>query len=938
MSKKKVGYIIPHTHWDREWRYPIWKNRMLLVEFMDELIETMEKNPAYRCFIMDGQCVVIEDYLEVKPYNEERIKKQVAAGRLVIGPWYTLPDLYPIDGECLVRNMLKGTRLSNKLGGHLNIGYNSFGWGQTAQFPQIYKEFNIDFAIAAKRVSEERAPDSEFLWEAPDGTRLLTSRLGVNARANLYFTAYMDVTHGTEFNRTDGYVFDWGKAGLIIHNASIPRCHEDHFKISDNLEYHPELIKDRFTKAWKNLDATTVKDHRLLLNGCDFTSCQPELTQVIKDANKQFSDIEFIHAHIDDYIAAMKKRINEAKLKVVKGELRDGPACGCSGNALMTRPHLKMANKQAQMWILHRAEPLASMLSMMGLPYPEPWFTLAWKYVLGSHAHDSINGVTQDKTGDDTLNRLQQAIEMGQVAYEKNIGDLIKMLNLSKYSPSDVLLFVYNPTPRPLRDVLKVCVDTPQDQNVWLFSCEDSDGRPCDVQHVSRQEKKSPVNDLDSRPWPHYLDRHIAYIEPGEIPAGGYKVLKITATHTFYRQADWWPTSRESTGDELSQAPGTMENEFLKVTVNPNGTIDLFDKSLKKQFSNLLYFEDAGDVGDYWAYYPPYNDQIINTLASNARVWCEENGPLAAVFAIEHTMKIPAYGFRPDNGVRGDSKRSDELKEMVITSRLTLKKGSRRVEVKTVVTNTCEDHRLRMMLPTGIAAEWSDAAGHFCVDHRPVEPLKSKKGTFYPEIQTLPMQQFVDISDEKRGIAFMSNCFIEYEMLRDENHTLAITLFRAMRNIICTEWRSSGIFPRQKGGQSLRTFEFDWALYPHAGTWDKAGVYREAEAFNCGATAYQTSSSAKGKLPLKASLFSVQPDNLILSAFKKAHDRDTFILRFYNPSSKPVQGKVKLPARIKKAWLTNLNEERRQELKVNGDGSIAVPAGKCKIVTVEVSV
>ena len=40
----KTAHIIPHSHWDREWRYPIWENRSLLVDFMDELLKTEQRH------------------------------------------------------------------------------------------------------------------------------------------------------------------------------------------------------------------------------------------------------------------------------------------------------------------------------------------------------------------------------------------------------------------------------------------------------------------------------------------------------------------------------------------------------------------------------------------------------------------------------------------------------------------------------------------------------------------------------------------------------------------------------------------------------------------------------------------------------------------------------------------------------------------------------
>ena len=83
----RIGHIVPHTHWDREWRYPLWENRMYLVHFMDELLHILETQPDYRSFLLDGQTVAVLDYLQVRPEKEEQIKKFIAQGRLRVGPW-----------------------------------------------------------------------------------------------------------------------------------------------------------------------------------------------------------------------------------------------------------------------------------------------------------------------------------------------------------------------------------------------------------------------------------------------------------------------------------------------------------------------------------------------------------------------------------------------------------------------------------------------------------------------------------------------------------------------------------------------------------------------------------------------------------------------------------------------------------------------------------
>ena len=932
-DKKAIGYLIPHTHWDREWRYPVWKNRMLLIDFMEALLDILDKDADYHCFLMDGQCVPIEDYLEVAPDKREKVCRYIKDGRIAIGPWYTLPDLYPLDGECLVRNLLKGIRLSQGYGGCQKVAYNSFGWGQIAQFPQIYKEFGFDFIVAAKKVSEERAPASEFLWESPDGTQVLTTRLGKFARANFFFNAYIKVRYGLDY-LDDNFKYNPAQAGLAYHRAGVEEQDDDYFLISPKQAYHPEFISDGVNKAWAATEDTLLKGHRLFLNGCDFSTPQPDLTKIIKDANKIFKDRKFVNCRLEDY-ARKAKEINKDDLKVLKGELRDGPACDCSGNALSSRIYIKQLNKQAQNILIHSVEPLASISGMMGKEYPKTLLDIAWKYMLHSHAHDSINGVAQDKTAEDTVYRLNQAIEIGKVVYEKLTGDMIKLIDLSKYEPDDLLMVVFNPLASPVSDVVKVCIDTPQDKNIWSVSAVDCDGIEAVIQEVSRKEKAVPVHDMDSRPWPYYIDRHICYMDCGEIPAVGYKVFRIIPQKTFKRNWFYPLEMRTATGKEISNAPNCLENDYLKVEVAFNGTLSITDKNSGKVYSDMHYFEDTGDAGNYWSYYPPYQNKTINSLGLAARIWAEDNGPLSATIAVEMSMKIPAFCYEPTYGIQGESKRSDEETTLVITSWITLKYGSRTVDIKTKLFNTARNHRLRVVFPTGIKAQNACASGHFTVDKRPSSPVKNTEGKYYPEMQTLPMQHFVDVSDGDKGIALLNNCLTEYELADDEKSHLYLTLFRSVGNMILTGWRCSPVYPKQQGSYLLREMEYEYSIYPHEGDFAAGNVYKEAQKLNNPLVSIQTSQHTMGSLPEKVGFFAIKPENLILSAFKKAEDRDSFIVRVFNPLETTVVGEIELFNPVSKAYQVNLNEERVADLVVENGKAITIKVGPHKIVTVE---
>ena len=905
MSKTKKCYVIPHTHWDREWRYPLWKTRSLLIEFMRKLLDILDKDEEYHCFLMDGQIAPILDYLEVAPYDAERVKKHIKAGRIAIGPWYTLPDLYPIDGECLVRNIQKGILLCRDFGGHLKVGYNTFGWGQTAQLPQIYAEFGIDQIICAKKVSEERAPQSEFIWESPDGTRVLTSRLGAFARSNFFFHAYIDTRFDTKF-LSDEFVYDPKKAGTAVHYASAAKSHEDYFITEHKDDYNFDRLKDGIEKSWAGTDDSLLKDTRLFLSGCDFSTPQEDLTEIIKRANAMFPDIEFVNTRLETYMDDMKQ-LDQSKLVVVKGELRDGPSCDCSGNALAVRINIKQLNKKTQNNLILKAEPLCAVAEMKGEAYPRDFLNIAWKNVLDSHPHDSINGVTQDKTADDVWNRLCQANEIAEVLYDDAVHSLIRKIDYSDMG--DTVMTVFNPVMQETSAVLKVCVDFPREKNVWSFDILDAQGRKAVLSHVSRVESTCPVHDMNGRPWPMYFDRHTCYVHFTDVPAMGYASYRLVPKTTFDRTHHYWYEMRKTPGEDIAVADHILENEFLCAVFNANGTFDLLDKQTGRVMQKLNYFEDTGDVGNYWAYYPPYANRTYSTLTSAPRIWIEENSHLSATIAVEYDLVLPAYGNEPLYGIQGKSSRSEQEKIAKIISRVTLAKGSKCVAVKTTVHNNVENHRMRVVFPSGIRTEFSNAAGHFTVDRRPVISTRDANGEYFNEMQTLPMQNFVDVSDGENGMAIINNGLTEFEAKPDG--TVYLTLFRAVSNMIVTGWECVGRFPEQKGSQLQGVLEFEYGIYPHSGDWQQAGVYFEAQKINTPMMAYQVMGGTKGDLPPTHSFVRISEQNVILSAFKKAEDGSGYVIRLFNPTDMTIEFSIEIDQKVKQAYLLRMDETRK---------------------------
>ena len=945
VSKERIGHIVSHTHWDREWRYSLWETRIMLIDFMDELLELLE-NGTYVSFLMDGQIMPVLDYLEVRPEKREQVKKLVSSGKLQIGPWFLLPDEYPIDGESMIRNLLWGNRCCKELGAVLNAGYTPFGWGQTAQLPQIYAGFGMDTAMIGKYVGKHRAPNSEFIWRAPDGSELLATRFGEAGRSNFFFGLHTEAMTGVPFGGKE-YIYRWEEGGTAYHRADRKQMEQDPFILNAPEQWHPENITpELIEKLWQTTDDSVLENDRLMMDGIDYLGAQPFLPEMIKRINEvdQASDRKWVHTTFPEFIELMKNKIDRSSLVVVNGELRDGPVGKNTGNALATRLYLKRLNKKAQNLLIRFAEPMAAVASMADAEYHKSLFANAWDLLVKSHPHDSINGVMQDVSVEEVSARLVETADIAESLGNDALKQLIQRIDMSDFEDDDILLTVFNPLPYPNSQVIESWVNRTRpefDGSIYFEAVQgmqvyDCAGKPVSTQWQGYTDEEYHASELHTRPQPYFVQRHKIFFDTGEIPACGYKVFRVAVIDENGPDINGrpagidWADSKARTGSILA-ASSVLENEFLKVEMNPNGTFDLTDKEQDKTFSNLNYYEDRGEIGQYWINERPMYDQIHNSLGSHARIWAEENGPLQATLISEVTMLLPS------RGIRKEKSRGEKLEELTIRTALTLKAGQRQLEVNVQFDNQHEDHYLRAMFQTGLSgATHADSGGHFTVDHRPISTGPTPEST-WPDMATLPQNNFVDVSNGQSGIAFLNDSLTEYEVLDNKERTVALSLLRSVRNWICAPLGGTH-FPSQKGGQCFGKHEIRYAIRPHNGDWKDANIPLEAEFFNVPAIPVQTRTH-QGQLPnSEASLFEIDNPVLRFSTIKKAEDRDTFIVRIYNPTDDTQAGSLRFFAPVLDAWLTNLNEDRQSEISLTDKHQVPVSAGSQKIVTVEIKI
>jgi hypothetical protein len=173
-SERWRVHVYSHTHWDREWYRTYERFRMQLVGMVDRLLTVLDTDPRFATFVLDGQTIVLEDYLAIRPEEAPRLRRLIGAGRLEVGPWHVLPDEFLVSGESFVRNLLVGRRVASRFGKPLSVGYLPDPFGHVSQLPAILRGFGIDNVIFARGMTDEfDRLGTEFRWEAADGTDVM---------------------------------------------------------------------------------------------------------------------------------------------------------------------------------------------------------------------------------------------------------------------------------------------------------------------------------------------------------------------------------------------------------------------------------------------------------------------------------------------------------------------------------------------------------------------------------------------------------------------------------------------------------------------------------------------------------------------------------------------------------------------------------------------
>jgi membrane-associated phospholipid phosphatase len=391
------AFVIPHTHWDREWYERFEGYRARLVPMVSRLLDILERDPEFRSFTFDGQTIAIQDYLEKRPTDESRVAALVRSDRLLIGPWHVLADLLLVSGESILRNLQEGLRSAGELGRAARVAYVADPFGHPAQLPQLLRGFGYDTYVFARGMGDEgESVGSEFWWEAPSGDRVRAAHL---------------VDH-------------YSNALPLVGPPD-----EDPIALRRRVKAKTTGILDRLT-PYANGDAV------LLMVGDDHADAYARLPEAVAEMRRVFPNVDARIASLEEFAEAMPPLEHQ-----VSGEISSGRYRPILRGVNSTRVWIKQENVACERLLLEWCEPLDALTG--GGARDE--LRDLWRMLLQNHPHDSICGCSIDAVHD---------VDMApRFAYVRERGGALAERLLQRLAGRGAARMIWDPLPWP-RDAI----------------------------------------------------------------------------------------------------------------------------------------------------------------------------------------------------------------------------------------------------------------------------------------------------------------------------------------------------------------------------------------------------------------------------------------------------------------------------------------------------
>lgn len=320
----------------------------------------------------------------------------------------------------------------------------------------------------------------------------------------------------------------------------------------------------------------------------------------------------------------------------------------------------------------------------------------------------------------------------------------------------------------------------------------------------------------------------------------------------------------------------SLENKFFKVRIDENGDIaSIYDKTaqrevLSKPASLQFQREDPIEWPAWNMYWKDRKNPPFEFMNKDVQIKIVERGPVRVALAI--TKK----------GLNSE-----------ITQIVSLAAGDagKRIEVNNKIDWQSKGVSLKAAFPTTIGNEMATYG---------LNTAAVQRSTNNPIKFEVPSRQWFDLTDRSNnyGVTILEDC--KYGSDKPDDSTLRLTL-------MYTPKANSYVY---QGSQDWGIHDFKYAIYPHVGDWAYAKSPWQGRFVNEPLVGFETTKHT-GSLGKSFSLIKLNTDKVHIMAFKKAEERDYFIVRFnelYGKNAKDVS--ALFPGKIVDAYEVNGQEQR----------------------------
>ncbi len=878
MSARRLTFhLIPHTHWDREWYLPRAAFQARLAGAAGALAKLLEDDPAAR-YTLDGQTILLDDALAVRPDLSQTLTKAVRDGRLSIGPWYVLADEQIPAGESLLRNLLLGTRDARAVGTRMDVLYSPDAFGHPAALPMLAREFGIPTGTIWRGLGGTGDTGDLYRWHAPSGDEIVIYHLP-----------------------PPGY-----EIGAALSDAG------------QHLAATWHTIRD-------SLIARASTAHIAVFVGADHHAPPADLSQLRSRLQELEKDHAVVISTLGEFLATVNTR---QAIPEVHGELRWSYGYTWTLQGVhATRSRMKRRHTQAELQLSRRAEPLAALAHLVGRRDQRGVLRSAWRTLIESQFHDTIGGCASDLVAEEQSMRLTTVETLTEeIAHEAIAGITGHDADHARRQPHHAVptLLLWNPVPRARGGIVTATVTCfrgdilvgPPSSSIprtglgyqpFVLQTTAGEHLPGQllgvVRGIERIDAPRHYPDQDD------VDRVTIAFNAPTLPGLGFDALGTTPCEDV----------AGSRGLEVSN--DRLSNRFVTVRVAGDGTLHLTDRGTGEEYGDLFRLEDQVDLGDSYTVFVPPNAELRRSATPVSRTVIA-SGPLVGTIEVRWTL-----------AVSGGSVEAGLLVELRADSPL--------VRLHLDLDNRADDHRLRARLAVG-AGEEAVAGAAFGFERRPAEAFNPVDYPAEAPVLTAPAHRYVVAGHGRRGLAVLAPGFFEYEWTpkRDLIVTLLRSVGELSRGDLPTRPGHAGWSTPIPAAQERGTHRIELALLAggddllddpfrleHA--WEDAFLPIEG-TFIRDFTGHDDATAAAS--------ITLEGEGLVCSAVKPPETGEGIVLRCFNCTDQPVPGRWIVGAPIENAKAVRADETTSDQLAITNQHEVEFVAPPRRMVTTLITV